>query len=145
MAGSVNKVILVGNVGADPEVRTMQSGDKVANFTLATSESWNDKSSGERREKTEWHKIVIFNQGLVKLCENYIRKGTKLFIEGQLETRSWESNGEKKYTTEIVLKPFRGEIMMLGGNDKSGNADSSAAGHAQQAYNPDQFDDENPF
>ncbi|MEM7680251.1 MAG: single-stranded DNA-binding protein, partial [Pseudomonadota bacterium] len=109
MASSVNKVILVGNLGADPEVRTMQSGDKMVQLSLATSESWKDKSTGERREKTEWHRVVIFNKGLVGVAENYLRKGSKIYIEGQLETRSWEQDGQKKYTTEIVLRPYRGE------------------------------------
>lgn len=113
MAGSVNKVILVGNLGNDPEVRTMQSGDKVVNLSIATSESWKDKATGERKEKTEWHRVVIFNQGLVNVAENYLRKGSKVYIEGQLETRSWEQDGQKKYTTEIVLRPFRGELNML--------------------------------
>jgi single-strand DNA-binding protein len=111
----VNKIILIGNVGNDPEVKTMQSGDKVCNLTLATSESWKDKSSGERKTKTEWHKVVIFNQPLIKVCEDYVKKGSKLYVEGQLETRSWEKDGTKHYSTEVVLKPFRGEISLLDG------------------------------
>jgi len=124
MAGSVNKVMLIGNVGTDPEVKTMQSGDKVINLSIATSESWKDKATGERRENTQWHRIVIFNQGLVNVCENYVKKGSKLYIEGQLETRSWEQNGEKKYTTEVVLRPYRGELTML----DSRNAGGAGAG-----------------
>jgi single-strand DNA-binding protein len=120
MAGSVNKVILVGNLGADPDVRTMQSGDKVVNLSVATSENWKDKASGERREKTEWHRVVIFNQGLVNVCENYLKKGSKLYIEGQLETRSYEQDGQKKYTTEIVLRPYRGELTMLDSRNQGG-------------------------
>ena len=123
MAGSINKVILVGNLGNDPEVRTMQSGDKVINLSIATSESWKDKQSGERREKTEWHRVVIFNQGLVNVAQNYLRKGSKVYIEGQLETRSWEQDGQKKYTTEVVLRPYRRELTML---------DSRTSGGAQQ-------------
>lgn len=110
---SINKVTILGNVGNDPEVKTMQSGDRVANFTLATSESWKDKATGEKKERTEWHRVVCFNQPLVNVIENYIKKGSKLYIEGAVETRSWEKDGQKIYTTEIVLRPFRGEIVML--------------------------------
>ena len=154
MAGSVNKVILVGNLGQDPEVRTMQSGDRVANFSLATSESWNDKASGERKEKTEWHRVVVFNQGLVKVIENYVKKGSKLYIEGQLETRSWEQDGQKKYTTEVVLRPFRGELTMLdsrggaggfqdGGPPPFQSAEPQASNDAAPAM--DDMEDEIPF
>jgi len=129
MAGSVNKVTLIGNLGADPDIRTMQSGDKVVNLSLATTESWKDKSSGERRDKTEWHRIVIFNQGLVNVCENYLRKGAKIYIEGQLETRSWEQDGQKKYTTEVVLRPYRGELTMLDSRNSQGG------GQSQGGYN----------
>lgn len=158
MAGSVNKVILVGNLGADPDVRNMQSGDKVVNLSIATSENWKDKSSGERREKTEWHRVVVFNQGLVNVCENYLRKGSKVYIEGQLETRSWEQDGQKKYTTEIVLRPYRGELTMLdsrgGGADMGGGSsfqDSSSGGFdsgsssSQQNTQIDEMEDEIPF
>ncbi len=113
MAGSVNKVILIGNLGNDPEIRAMQSGDKVCNLSIATSESWKDKTTGERKENTQWHKVVIFNQGIMTVCENYLKKGAKVYIEGQLETRSWEQDGQKKYTTEVVLRPYRGELTML--------------------------------
>ncbi len=130
MAGSVNKVILVGNLGADPDIRTMQSGDKVVNLSIATGESWKDKATGERREKTEWHRVVVFNKGLVGVCENYLKKGAKVYIEGQVETRSWEQNGEKKYTTEIVLRPYRGELTML--DSRSGGGDSAYGGGAPQ-------------
>ena len=128
MAGSVNRVILVGNLGQDPEIRTMQSGDNVVNFSVATSESWKDKATGERKEKTEWHRVVVWNQGLVNVCKNYLKKGSKVYIEGQLETRSWEQNGEKKYATEIVLRPFRGELTML---DSRNSGDSSGYGGGQ--------------
>lgn len=114
MAGSVNKVILVGNLGADPEVRRLSSGDPVVNLSIATSESWRDKQSGERRERTEWHRVVIFNDQLAKVAEQYLKKGMKVYIEGQLQTRSWEDqSGQKKYTTEVVLQRFRGELQML--------------------------------
>jgi single-strand DNA-binding protein len=114
MAGSVNKVILVGNLGADPEVRRLNSGDPVVNMRIATSESWRDKQSGERREKTEWHNVVIFNENLAKVAEQYLRKGSKVYIEGQLQTRQWEDQqGNKRYTTEIVLQRYRGELQML--------------------------------
>jgi single-strand DNA-binding protein len=114
MAGGVNKVILVGNLGRDPEVRRLNSGDPVVSFSVATSESWRDKQSGERREKTEWHNVVIFNENLGKVAEQYLRKGSKVYIEGQLQTRQWEDQqGQKRSTTEIVLQRFRGELQLL--------------------------------
>ena len=114
MAGSVNKVILVGNLGRDPEVRRLSSGDPVVNFSIATSESWKDKASGERKEKTEWHNVVIFNENLAKVAEQYLRKGSKVYIEGQLQTRKWQDQqGVEKYSTEIVLQRFRGELTIL--------------------------------
>ncbi len=137
MAGSVNKVILVGNLGADPDVRTMQSGDKVVNLSVATSESWKDKNTGERRDKTEWHRVVVFNKGLVTVCENYLKKGAKVYIEGQVETRSWEQDGQKKYTTEIVLRPFRGELTMLDSRNSGG--DSYGGGGGGQSFNDGGF------
>lgn len=110
----VNKVILVGNVGRDPEIRSLNSGSQVANFSLATSENWRDKQTGERKEKTEWHRIAVFNEGLVKVVEQYVRKGAKLYVEGKLETRKWtDQQGQEKYTTEIVLTSFDGKIQML--------------------------------
>lgn len=154
MAGSVNKVILIGNLGADPDVRSMQSGDEVCNLSIATSESWKDKSTGERKEKTEWHRVVIFNQGLVTVCKNYLKKGAKVYIEGQLETRSWEQDGQKKYTTEVVLRPFRGELTMLdsrnsGGGMSNGPQDNyqsnQSSGGQRQNAPVDQFEDEIPF
>lgn len=113
MSGTVNKTILVGNVGNDPESRTMQNGDTVVNVSIATSETWKDKSTGERKERTEWHRVVSFNQGINKIFNDYVRKGDKVYIEGQLETRSWEKDGQKIYTTEVVLRPFRGELTLL--------------------------------
>ena len=125
MAGSVNKVILIGNLGRDPEIRTMQSGGRVANLSLATSESWRDKASGERKERTEWHRVVIFNENLVRLCESYLRKGSKVYVEGQIETRKWQDqSGQDRYSTEIVLRPFRGEITMLDARGAGGGPDS---------------------
>jgi single-strand DNA-binding protein len=116
MAGSVNKVILVGNLGRDPEIRSTQDGTKVANLSLATSESWRDKNTGERKERTEWHRVVVFNERLVDVIEKYVKKGSKLYVEGALQTRKWTDNtGAEKYTTEVVLQRFRGELTMLDG------------------------------
>jgi single-strand DNA-binding protein len=116
MAGSVNKVILVGNLGRDPEIRSTQDGTKVANLSLATSESWRDKNTGERKERTEWHRVVVFNERLVDVIEKYVKKGSKLYIEGALQTRKWTDNtGAEKYTTEVVLQRFRGDLTMLDG------------------------------
>lgn len=116
MAGSVNKVILIGNLGKDPEVRRLNSGEPVVNLRIATSETWRDKMSGERKEKTEWHSVVIFNENLAKVAEQYLKKGSTVYIEGQLQTRKWtDQQGNEKYTTEIVLQKFRGELTMLGG------------------------------
>ncbi|MBA9083233.1 MULTISPECIES: single-stranded DNA-binding protein [Bartonella] len=116
MAGSLNKVILIGNLGADPEIRRLNSGDQVANLRIATSESWRDRNTNERKERTEWHSIVIFNENLVKIAEQYLKKGNKIYIEGQLQTRKWQDqNGNDRYTTEIVLQKYRGELQMLEG------------------------------
>jgi single-strand DNA-binding protein len=121
MAGSVNKVILVGNLGRDPEVRSTQNGDKIVNFSIATSERWKDKSTGEQREKTEWHRIVIFNENLARIAEQYLRKGSSVYVEGQLQTRKWQDqSGAEKYTTEVVLQRYRGELTLLGGRDSGG-------------------------
>src|SRR6185437_3751676 len=122
MAGSVNKVILVGNLGRDPEVRRLTSGDPVVNLSIATSESWRDKASGERKEKTEWHRVVIFNENLAKVAEQYLKKGSKVYVEGQLQTRKYtDKDGSEKYTTEIVLQRFRGELVMLDGRGGDGD------------------------
>jgi single-strand DNA-binding protein len=122
MAGSVNKVILVGNLGKDPEVRTFSNGNKVCNFSIATSETWRDKASGERKEKTEWHNIAIYNENLAKIAEQYLKKGSKVYVEGQLETRKWQDqSGADRYTTEVVLSRFRGELTLLDGrSERSG-------------------------
>lgn len=128
MAGSVNKVILVGNLGADPEIRSLNSGDRVANLRIATSETWRDRSSGERKEKTEWHRVVIFNDNLVKVAEQYLKKGSKVYIEGSIQTRKWtDQSGQEKYSTEIVLQKFRGELTMLDGRG-DGERDSGGGG-----------------
>jgi single-strand DNA-binding protein len=121
MAGSVNKVILVGNLGADPEIRRLNSGDPVVNIRIATSETWRDKNSGDRKEKTEWHNVVIFNDNLAKVAEQYLKKGMKVYVEGQLQTRKWQDqSGQDRYTTEIVLQKFRGELQMLDARGQSG-------------------------
>jgi single-strand DNA-binding protein len=127
MAGSVNKVILVGNLGRDPEIRSTQDGMRIANLNLATSESWRDKMSGERKEKTEWHRVVIFNERLTELAEKYLRKGSKIYVEGALQTRKWTDNaGVEKYSTEVVLTRFRGELTMLDGARDGGRAGGGA-------------------
>ena len=125
MAGSVNKVILVGNLGADPEIRTLSSGDRVANLRLATSETWRDRTSGERKEKTEWHRVVIFNEGLCKVAEQYLKKGAKVYIEGALQTRKWtDQQGAEKYSTEVVLQGFNSTLTMLDGRGGGGGGGS---------------------
>jgi single-strand DNA-binding protein len=120
MAGSVNKVTLVGNLGKDPEVRRLNNGDPVVNLSIATSETWRDKQSGERKEKTEWHRVVIFNENIAKVAEQYLKKGSTVYIEGSLQTRKYEQNGVEKYTTEVVLQKYRGELTMLGGKSDGG-------------------------
>src|SRR6202000_1398478 len=161
MAGSVNKVILVGNLGRDPEIRTLGSGDRVANLRIATTETWRDKSTGERKEKTEWHSVVIFNENIVKVAENYLRKGSTVYVEGALQTRKWtDQQGVEKYSTEIVLQRFRGELTMLGGRGEGASAGGSddygsssqgfsSGGRAQGSGPRESFsadlDDEIPF
>ena len=128
MAGSINKVILVGNLGADPEIKATQDGRELANLRVATSESWKDKNTGERREKTEWHRVVIFNEGLVKVAKNYLRKGSKVYLEGQLQTRKWEDqSGQERYSTEVVLQGFNGNLTMLDGKSGGGMNDNDAS------------------
>jgi len=146
MAGSVNKVILVGNLGKDPEVRRMTSGDPVVNLSVATSESWRDKASGERKEKTEWHRVVIFNKNLAEVAEKYLRKGSKVYVEGQLQTRKWtDKDGAEKYSTEVVLQNFRGELTMLDGKNGGEGGGSRGAGEAPASFQRDELDDEIPF
>jgi single-strand DNA-binding protein len=126
MAGSVNKVILVGNLGKDPEIRTSQSGQKIANFSIATSESWNDKMSGERKERTEWHRIVVFNERIADVVEKYVKKGRKVYVEGSLQTRKWtDQSGQEKYTTEVVIDRFRGELTLIDSNRGEDGGDGS--------------------
>lgn len=160
MAGSVNKVILVGNLGRDPEVRSFQNGGKVCNLALATSETWKDKQTGERKERTEWHRVSIYQEGLVRIAEQYLRKGSKIYIEGQLETRKYtDQAGVEKYTTEVTLRPYRGEMTMLdsasgsgggggGGYDDRGGPSSGGGGGGFSSgggnFNND-LDDEIPF
>jgi single-strand DNA-binding protein len=157
MAGSVNKVILVGNLGKDPEVRRLNSGDPVVNLSVATSENWRDKQSGERKEKTEWHRVVIFNENLAKVAEQYLKKGSKVYIEGQLQTRKYEQGGVEKYTTEVVLQRFRGELTMLDGKGEGGRSYEDDGGGftakagakrssdgPRESFNQD-LDDEIPF
>jgi len=129
MSGSVNKVILVGNVGRDPEIRSMSSGDRVCNISLATSERWRDRNSGEQQERTEWHRVVIFDQRLIEVCEKYVKKGSKLFIEGQLQTRKWtDQQGAERYSTEVVLQRFRGELTMLDSRGGGGGYEADQGG-----------------
>ncbi len=129
--GSINKVILIGNLGKAPEIRSTQDGREIANLTIATSESWNDKSSGEKREKTEWHRVVIFNPGLVTLAKKYLNKGSKVYLEGQLQTRKWQdNNGQDKYTTEVVLQNYNGNMTFLDGAKSSGGGDNSGGGYS---------------
>ncbi|HWT61539.1 MAG TPA: single-stranded DNA-binding protein [Ochrobactrum sp.] len=129
MAGSVNKVILVGNLGADPEIRRLNSGDQIANLRIATSESWRDRQTGERKDRTEWHSVVIFNENLAKVAEQYLKKGSKVYIEGALQTRKWQDqNGNDRYSTEIVLQKFRGELQMLDSRGEGGDQGRSFGG-----------------
>ena len=123
MAGSVNKVILIGNLGRDPEVRTFQNGGKVCNLRVATSETWKDRNTGERRERTEWHSVAIFSEPLARIAEQYLRKGSKVYLEGQLETRKWQDqSGQDRYSTEVVLRPYKGELTLLDGRGEGGGA-----------------------
>lgn len=151
MAGSVNKVIIVGNLGRDPEVRSTRDGGKIVNLSVATSETWKDRNTGERKDRTEWHRCVIFNEQLAKVAEQYLRKGSTIYLEGQLQTRKWtDKSGAEKYTTEIVLQRYRGELTMLGGR-ADGDAGGSAGDYRAQTSGggggpaPDDLDDEIPF
>lgn len=152
MAGSVNKVILIGNLGADPEVRTFNNGGKVCNLRLATSETWKDRATGEKRERTQWHAVSILNEGLVTLAQKYLRKGSKVYLEGQLETRKWQDqSGADRYTVEVVLRPFNGEMTLLGVPGAGGGGGSGdprpgpCADLSGQGYDRGQIDDEIPF
>ncbi|MEM9754951.1 MAG: single-stranded DNA-binding protein [Pseudomonadota bacterium] len=155
MAGSVNKVILVGNLGRDPEVRTFQNGGRVCNLRIATSETWKDRNTGERRERTEWHSVAIFNENLARIAEQYLRKGSKVYLEGQLETRKWQDqSGQDRYTTEVVLRQFRGEMTLLDGRGEGGGGGGPREIADDRGGPPDDrqgfaggsdFDDEIPF
>ncbi len=161
MAGSLNKVLLIGNLGKDPEIRSTGDGREVANFVLATNEYWTDKQSGEKREKTEWHRVACFNPALVNVCKNYLKKGSKIFVEGQLQTRKWQDqNGQERYSTEVILQGYNCNITMLDrvGNDNNSGGDysnsssgsyksasSGMGGGRQQAQPSDAFDDDIPF
>ncbi len=151
MAGSVNKVILIGNLGRDPEVRSMQNGGKVCNMSVATSERWRDKNSGEMQEKTEWHRVVIFDEKLVEVAEKYLQKGRKVYLEGQLQTRKWtDQSGQDKYSTEVVLQRFRSQLVLLdsraeGGGDYGGGGASRDQGESMPAPAGGDLDDEIPF
>jgi single-strand DNA-binding protein len=157
MAGSINKVILVGNLGKDPEIRAMQDGREICNLTLATSDTWKDKNTGERREKTEWHRVVIFNDNLVTVAKNYLKKGAKVYIEGSLQTRKWQDKetGQDKYSTEVVLQGYNGNLTMLDKKDSSSGDSSygnSSYGSSESAASPQRakvaeasLDDEIPF
>ena len=139
MAGSVNKVILIGNLGRDPEVRTFQNGGKVCNLRIATSETWKDRNTGERRERTEWHSVAIFNEGLVRVAEQFLRKGSKVYIEGQLQTRKWQDqSGQDRYSTEVVLQGFGSTLTMLDGRGESGGSGGSSGGYGGGGYGGDQ-------
>ncbi len=145
MAGSVNKVILVGNLGRDPEIRSTQDGTKIASFSIATSESWKDKQTGERKDRTEWHRIAIFNERLTELAEKYLRKGSKVYVEGSLQTRKWtDTNNVERYTTEVVISRFRGELTMLDGRNSGGdNTADDQAGALPNHF--DELNDDVPF
>lgn len=149
MAGSVNKVILVGYLGADPEIRRLNSGDQVANFRIATSESWRDRNTGEVHQRTEWHSIVIFNENLVKIANEYLKKGTRIYIEGKLQTRKWQDqNGIDRYTSEIVLQKYKGELQMLSSSNSSEDKEEDDMGHryaVQKGHDTYNVDDDVPF
>ena len=153
MAGSLNKVMIIGNLGADPEVRTFQNGNKVCNLRIATSDNWRDKNTGERREKTEWHSVSVFSEGLIKVCEQYLKKGSKVFVEGSLQTRKWQDqSGADRYSTEVVLQGFGGTLTMLDGRNnsneefnKSPDTFTSNSNENSLSANTNDIDDEIPF
>ena len=157
MAGSVNKVIIVGNLGKDPEVRTFPNGGKVCNFPVATSETWRDRNSGEKQERTQWHNIAIFSEPLVNIAERFLKKGSKIFVEGQLETRKWQDNtGADRYSTEVVLRPYKGELTLLDNKSETDNSQRESLSESTTSVMPqntenspsfavDDFDDEIPF
>lgn len=145
MAGSINEATLLGRLGQDPDIRSMQTGDRVANLSIATSESWKDKNSGQKNERVQWHRVVVFNQPLIGIIEKYLKKGDQVYIQGQIENRKWtDNNGVEKYTTEIVLRPFNSKLILLGGNKRDNQ--SEAAAQTSTAPEPfDEVEDEIPF
>ncbi len=144
MAGSINKVILVGNLGNDPEIKTTNNGNKIASFSVATSETWKDKQSGEKQEKTEWHRVVVFNQNLAEVVEKYVKKGSKVYVEGSLQTRKWtDKDGQEKQVTEVIISNFKGEIALLDGKGKETNGSNGKA--TEQYDKQDEPDDRIPF
>ena len=149
MAGSVNKVIILGNLGVDPEVRSFPNGGKVCNLRIATSENWKDKNTGERREKTEWHRVVVFNEGLVNVVQQYLKKGAQVYVEGQLTTRKWkdEQSGQDKYSTEIVIQGYNSSLTMLGGGNSGGGIqnDTTQQNNIEDSSQVSDMDDEIPF
>lgn len=151
MAGSLNKVILIGNLGRDPEIRTTGEGKEIANFSIATTESWKDRNTGEKKERTEWHRVVIFSEGLVSIVKNYVKKGTKIYLEGSLQTRKWNDNsGQEKYTTEVVLQNFNSQLILLdsrnSGNNSSDNyTEAKQSEHKNNSFDHSDLDDEIPF
>lgn len=148
MAGGVNKVILVGNLGKDPDVRRTNAGDPIVNLSVATTETWRDKGTGERKDRTEWHRVVIFNENLAKVAEQYLRKGSKVYLEGQLQTRKWtDKDGAERYSTEVVLQRFRGELVMLDSRGEGGGGPTrtGGAGEPPASFERNEMDDEIPF
>ncbi|MFY9590303.1 single-stranded DNA-binding protein [Rickettsia endosymbiont of Halotydeus destructor] len=152
MAGSLNKVILIGNLGRDPEIRTTGEGKEIANFSIATSESWKDRNTGEKKERTEWHRVVIFSEGLVSIVKNYVKKGAKIYIEGSLQTRKWQNNsGVEQYTTEVVLQNFNSQLVLLDSKNSSSSSSDSyhteakQSDHKNNSFDHSDLDDEIPF
>lgn len=146
MAGSVNKVILIGNLGRDPEVKSFQNGGKVVNLRIATSETWKDKSTGEKKERVEWHSVAIFNEGIAKVAEQYLKKGSTVYIEGQLETRKWQDqSGADRYSTEVVLRPYSGSLTLLGGGGGGRSSEPDTRSNGSARYDEKLMDDEIPF
>ena len=144
MGGSIIKVILIGNLGKDPEIRSLQNGKPVCNLSIATSESWKDKSTGEKRERTEWHRVVIFNEGLCGVAQKYLKQGSKVYLEGQIQTRKWEKDGQDHYSTEVVLQGFGGTLVMLDGKPNSQESQNTESALANQGFDKE-IDDEIPF
>ncbi|WP_341789775.1 single-stranded DNA-binding protein [Rickettsia endosymbiont of Polydrusus tereticollis] len=151
MAGSLNKVILIGNLGRDPEIRTTGEGKEIANFSIATTESWKDRNTGEKKERTEWHRVVIFSEGLVSIVKSYVKKGTKIYLEGSLQTRKWNDNsGQEKYTTEVVLQNFNSQLILLDSRNSSNNSsdnytEAKQSEHKNNSFDHSDLDDEIPF